>query len=315
MKTIFLFFFSLFLSIAAVSQGLFNTLTEKYAAQEGFSATNLTKDMFDLYLKKKQIEPNSPGYETLKKLDNILVVSYTNFPSEMMNPNKAPESVSEMQKIVLDFYLGQKFTLFKTENRNGEDLKVFLKKNGEKVSALALVSAHSTTRFTLVELNGDIDLSGISDLNMALNLKGLENLYKINGQQDNTSMWQKYSDVYPFSLEQQQELQKNLQQAYEDMNKLKGEKMTEWKLQNKEMFEKQKEMSEKYRQMGEKYGRHPIFLSAPGDTNMVYFIDGKKVNAEEISKINSDQIESISVVKPDKSSPSKKGEMKIKTKK
>jgi hypothetical protein len=99
------------------------------------------------------------------------------------------------------------------------------------------------------------------------------------------------------------------------MNKLKGEKMTEWKLQNKEMLEKQKEMMEKYRQMGEKYGRYPIFLSAPGDTNMVYYIDGKKVNAQEISKINSDQIESIVVVKPDKANPSKKGEMKIKTKK
>jgi len=315
MKTIFLFFFSLFISITVVSQGLFTALTEKYASQEGFSATNLTKDMFDLYLKKKQVEPNSPAYETLKKLDNILVVSYTNLPQERTNPVKTPVSVSEIQKIVLDFYNGQRFTLFKTENRNGEDLKVFLKKNGEKVSALALVSTHSTTRFTLVELTGDIDLTGISDLNMALNLKGLENLYKINGQQDNISIWQKYSDGYPYSLQQQQELQKNLQQAYEDMNKLKGEKMTEWKLQNKEMLEKQKEMMEKYRQMGEKYGRYPIFLSAPGDTNMVYYIDGKKVNAQEISKINSDQIESIVVVKPDKANPSKKGEMKIKTKK
>ena len=104
MKTIILFSFILFLSITVVSQGLFTTLTEKYAAQEGFSATNLTKDMFELYLKKKQVEPNSPAYETLKKLDNILVVSYTSLPQEKTNPVKTPVSVSDMQKIVLDFF-------------------------------------------------------------------------------------------------------------------------------------------------------------------------------------------------------------------
>jgi hypothetical protein len=315
MKTILLLFFSLILSLTVVSQGLFTTLTDKYAAQEGFSATNLSKDMFDLYLKKKQIEPNSPAYETLKKLDNILVVSYSSFPRESPGSVKKPETVSEMQKSMIDYYSGQKFILFKTENRFGEDLKVFLKKNGEKVTALSLVSAYSNTRLILVELTGDIDLSGISDLNMALNLKGLENLYKINGQQDNITMWQKFPDGYPFSVEQQQELQKSLQQTYEDMNKGKGEKMKEWNQQNKEMAEKQKEMAEKYRQMAEKYGRHPIFLSAPGDTNMIYYIDGKKVTAQEINKINSDQIESIEINKPDKSNPSKKGEMKIKTKK
>jgi hypothetical protein len=315
MKTI-LLLFSLSLSVAAFSQGLFTTLTGKFGDKEGFSATNLSKDMFDLYLKKKQIEPNSPVYETLKKLDNILVVSYTNLPHESTTPDKTTESVSDVQKTVLDFYNGQKFTLFKTENRNGEDLKVFLKKNGEKVNSLALVSSHSTTRFTLVELTGDVDLSGISDLNKAMNLKGLENLYKINGQQDNFGLWQRYPEGLSFSAEQQEEMQKNLQQAYEDMNKLKTEKMTEWKLQNKEMLEKQKEMAERYREMGEKYGRSPIFLSAPGDTNMVYYIDGKKVNAQEIRKLNPDQIESIEIVKPaDKAKPSKKGEMKIKTKK
>jgi hypothetical protein len=321
MKTIFCVFFSLMLVVSVYAQGLFNTLTEKYAAEEGFSATNLTKDMFDLYLKKKQVEPNSPAYETLKKLDNILVVSY-NALSVGKDPVKSPELISGMQKTMLDFYYVQKFTLFKTENRNGENLKVFIKKNGEKVAALSLVSA-TPTRITLVELNGDVDMAGISDLNKTLNMRGLENLYKINGQQDNFILGQQFfDDNRYFSLEQQQELQKNLQQSYGEIEKLNSEKMKEWSLQNremtekqKEMFDKQKEMAEKYRQMAEKYGRHPIFLSAPGDTNMVYFIDGKKVTAEEINKINSDKIESITIVKPDNANPSKKGEMKIKTKK
>jgi hypothetical protein len=321
MKTIFLLVISLMLGVAVSAQGLFTALTEKYAAEEGFSATNLTKDMFDLYLKKKQVEPNSPAYETLKKLDNILVVTFSSL-SVGKEPAKSPELINGMQKTMLDFYNGQKFSLFKTENRNGENLKVFIKKNGEKVAALSLVSA-TPMRLTLVELNGEIDMAGISDLNKTLNLKGLENLYKINGQPENFILGQQlFDDNRYFSLEQQQEFQKNLQQSYGEIEKLNREKMKEWSLQDrdmvekqKEMFEKQKDMAEKYRQMAEKYGRHPIFLSAPGDTNMVYYIDGKKVSVEEINKLNSDKIESISVVKPDKTNPSKKGEMRIKTKK
>lgn len=314
MKRMIFLFVSLLIAFTAASQGLFTTLTEKYASREGFSATNLTRDMFDLYLKKKQVEPNSPVFETLKKLDNILVVSFSNLPMDKEAAD-SPETTSTIQQIMLNYYKDQSFTLFKTENRNGEDLKVFLKKNGEKVAALSLVSA-TPSRLILVELNGDIDLASVSELNKALNLNGLENLYKINGQQDYFTSWQKYGGVSTgFSTEQQQELQKNLQQSMEDMNRLKGETMREWTMKNKELNEKQKEMAEKYRQMAEKYGRHPVFLSAPGDTNMIYYIDGKRVDAKEINKINPDQIESIVINKPDKEHPAKKGEIKIKTKK
>jgi hypothetical protein len=321
MKTISLMFICLLISSAAISQGLFRTLTEKYASQEGFSATNLTRDMFDLYLKKKQIEANSPVYETIKNLDNILVVTYSAGPSA--KETESTGKTAEIQKTMLGYYNEQSFTLFKTENRNGEDLKVFLKKNGEKVNALSLVSA-TPTRLTLIELNGDIDLAGISEINNALNIRGLENLYKINGQQDMVVMGQRIPYGYfNGSSDQQFAFNKDLQYSLENLNKLNAEKMKEWAEQNKEMTkeqqklmaERQKEMAEKYRQMAEKYGRHPIFLSAPGDTNMVYYIDGKKVSVSEINKISPDQIESISIVKPDKDHSNKKGEMRIKTKK
>ena len=65
--------------------------------------------------------------------------------------------------------------------------------------------------------------------------------------------------------------------------------------------------------MAEKYQRHPIFLSAPGDTNMVYIVDGKKVNAKEIKNLQPDQIKSIQIIKQDREKPGKKGEIRITT--
>jgi hypothetical protein len=330
MKTISVMFFCLILSYAAFSQDLFKTLTDRYASLEGFGATNLTRDMFDLYLKKKQLEPNSPVFETIKKLDNILVVTYNGVPSGKDSVISA--KITEIEKSLLNYYNGQSFILFKTENRHSEDLKVFLKKNGDKVNALSLISA-TPTRLTMIELKGDIELTSISEIDKALNIRGLENLYKINGQQDIFVNGQKFpleNFNYYYTYSDQENLQKELQQKLENLNMLNGEKMKMWADQKKDMDEKQqklmaekqkemvvkqKEMAEKYLQMAEKYGRHPIFLSAPGDTNMIYYIDGKKVNVQEINKINSDQIESISIVKPDKDHPHKKGEMRIKTRK
>ena len=70
-----------FFSLPALAQktnDLFSQLTEKYADKDGFSASQLTSDMFDLYIKKKKVDEPSPVFEALKNLDNIMVVSQSN---------------------------------------------------------------------------------------------------------------------------------------------------------------------------------------------------------------------------------------------
>ena len=71
-------------------------------------------------------------------------------------------------------------------------------------------------------------------------------------------------------------------------------------------------MAEKYREMAEKYQRQPIFLNYPGDTSTVYYINGKKVKADEIKKLGKDEIKSIEVKKAEKED--EKTTIKIKTK-
>jgi len=116
MKTIVTVCFVLFLTLSLAGQDLFTSLTEKYASKEGFSATNLTRDMFDLYLRKKQVEPNSPVSETLRKLNNILVVSQSIIAGGKTE-DKPADLVQEIHNTILSHYKSQSFTLFKTENR------------------------------------------------------------------------------------------------------------------------------------------------------------------------------------------------------
>jgi hypothetical protein len=313
MKTIVLSICILISALNLHAQDLFGSLTGKYANQEGFSATHLTNDLFDLYLKKKQVEPGSAVYETLRKLNRITVISQNSFGSPE-NQGKMKETLSAVQDEIVNYYKDPAFSLLKTENRMGEVIKVYLKKSGEKVSTLSMISS-SPTRLTMVELAGDIDLSKVSDISGALNVRGLENLNKINGT-SNTFVFQ--------GMDMLNQLED--QRIFWEMNPENMENLSnmniEMRIKNRELADKQREMAEKHREVAEKqremairYGRQPIFLSTPGDTNVVYFINDKKVDSEKIKSMNPEDIESVSVIKAEQGKKNKKSEIRIITRK
>jgi hypothetical protein len=296
MKRFIILFAILLFAATAFPQDMFMQLTNKYADKDGFSATQVTKDMFDLYIRKKNIEKDSPVYQTLKKLDNIIVVSNTNLGE------KEKMDFTEFHKEILGHYIKESYTLFKTEKRMGEDVKVFLKKDNDKVKSLALVTASSSS-VNLIEINGDIDLASLGDLSKTLNIHGLENLYKING----ASSIQVYGgtftapDIYwkDFSINTifTEDKLKQLQEMFKEQSTFTEEQQKQLQKKTEEMAKHQAEISEKYRQMSDQYGRQPIFLSQPGDTNVVYYIDGKKVKADEVKKLGNDEIKTVEVNK------------------
>ncbi len=314
MKKLFTFLLLGILFNTAFPQDYFKSLTEKYSDKDGFSASFITRDMFNMYLKKKQVDEKSTVGETLKNLENILVVSQTGFGKE-----KDEAGIEELHKEIMNHYKNDaSYTLFKTQKTMGEDLKVYLKKVNEKITSLSVLSSSSYS-LNLVELNGVIDMESLSDLGHELNLKGLESLYRLNsgdvfygralgeyyGQNKGTGYhyipgaeWNKQFE------EQMQQLAKTKELSAEQRKKIEE--------QAKLMAEKQAQMAEKYHEMAEKYQRSPIFLSSPGDTNVIYYLNGKKVTAAEIKKIDPDDIQTIDVRKNDEKN--KKSTIRIITK-
>lgn len=278
-------------------QDLFGELTEKYANRDGFSASRITSDMFDLYIKKRNIDEQSPVFDALKNLDKILVVSQTgNFRDKITNANdaKADDPAVEIHQTILDYYKKSNFSLFKTEKQMGEDVKVFLKKNQDKVESLALVT-HSQVATNLVELQGSIDLSTVSQLSQALNLRGLENLYKINNQGPIAFYVNSPGSV--LSRDRIEEMVTHQLELVEKQRHLSDEQRQKYEEQARVIVKKQQEMVEKHRELAEKYKRFPILLGYPGDANTEYFLNGKKVGAETLKEVNPDDIESIEVIK------------------
>lgn len=305
-------------SPALAQNNFFEELTNQYSDKDGFSASMITKDMFDLYLKKKNIDDKSTVYEALNSLDKITIVSQSNFggyavatsgTSVQKAQSTQNESVSrELYETILNHYKDGNFTLLKTEKRMGEEVKVYLKKNQDKIAALAVLT-NSSYNTNLIELEGDINLTAVADLNKALNLKGLENLYKI----DNTSnMYYGQAMVSGYSQERVEEMvarQRELAEKHMELNK---EQLAKIEKQAQMQAQKQMEMMEKYQQMAETYGRQPIFLNYPGDTNTVYYLDGKKVKANDIKELDKDDIKTIEVTKA--KDENEKTTIKIKTK-
>lgn len=314
MKRMYLMLVVLIISLPAIAQQnttLFDQLTDKYADTEGFSANLITSDLFDLYIKKRNIEETSPVFDALKKLDHIMVISQSSFLGKTVGETAAETNKDnekdEVHAAILDFYKKSGYTLLKTEKRMGEDIKVFIKKNQEKTNALALIT-NSSFSASLVELQGDIDLKTVGELNKALNLKGLENLYKI----DSNSQYGFVSGTgfSPMRIEEFAVQQSEMARKHSQLSK---EQQAAFEDQARAMAEKQMQLAEKYREMSEKYGREPIFLSYPGDTNTVYYIDGKKVKAKEIKDLDKSKIGSVEIDKAEKEGD--KTTVKIKTKK
>ncbi len=278
-------------------QRFFKILTSNYADQDGFSASMLSSDMFDLYLKKKDLDENSEVAAALKNLDNILVVSQTKFGdayrafNDQAKKEQTPKpDYEKLHKEILAHYSGTGYTLLKTEKRMGEDIKVYLQKKNGEISSLALVT-NSNTATSLVELDGNIDLSNVASLSKAMNLRGLENLYKLD------SKGSYYGAQVPYVDEKRiEEMAARAREMAERQAELSDEQMQKIQQEAEMQVQKQMEMAEKYREMAEKYGRQPIFLNYPGDSTE-YYLDGKKVDAEKIKALDKDDIKTIDVNK------------------
>lgn len=302
--------------LAQQPQSLFEQLTEKYANQNGFSASMLSSDMFDLYLKKKNIDENSELAEALESLDNIMVISQSRFGVEASGffgdekpPKKEKSGEPELFGDIIKHYKQNGYTLLKTEKRMGEELKVYLQRNDGIVTALALIT-NSSLSTSLVELDGDIDLATVADLSKALNLRGLENLYKIDNSSSAYFPRSGNYGAFEFDEARLAEIEARAREMAEKAS-LSDEQIAKIEQQAQLQFEKQRERFEKQRELAEKYGRQPIFLSTPGDTNAVYYIDGKKVKSDKVKEL----LKNNEVEKIEKTNDGGKTVIKIKTKK
>ena len=286
MKKIVVVLLCVLLGFSAGAQSIFDELVEKYVDVEGFSAVQLTNDMFELYMKKKNIDADDPVYDVLNDLDNMMVVSQT-FTSDN---DKLRE---EMKTEIRSYYQDNDYLLFKTEKNASSDLKIYIDRTDDGIKSMGLLSSNSFS-VNLIEMNGAIDLSKVASLYRVLNIRGLEQLQVFDNTKSPNNFYFNYQfempdlSNYEISDERRREIEENVRISQEEMRKYQDETR-----------KNQLEMSKRQQQLFEKYNKFPIIIKGAESKNAEYFVDDEKVDKDQILELDPERIESIRVIRKD----------------
>ncbi len=148
----------------------------EYAGEEGITAVNITKEMFT-FLAQMNIDTEDADFKDIQKaisgLNGIKILTISK------SLGKTKEEIDAKIKSKLE---KEKFTELMTVKEAGTDARFLLRKKGDDIVELLLVS-NERNETTIMSFFGIIDLASISKISKGIKIKGLDNLDKINQQQ------------------------------------------------------------------------------------------------------------------------------------
>ena len=165
---------ALTLPLSIFAQSGLNDLYEKYAGQDGFTSINISPEMFKFLSSIDMSDSSSDTKQSqnvMQQLEGLKMLIY-----------EKPEG-----KDGIDFYkeinrnLSLKdYTELMTVVDSDSDIKFLIKKVGENRISELLMIVKSDDEVLIMSMTGDIDMNTISDISNSLDMKGMENLEKIN---------------------------------------------------------------------------------------------------------------------------------------
>jgi hypothetical protein len=177
-KSVFIFTaaFLMALSFLSKAQSPIDKIYEKYSGQDGFTAVNFSKEMFQMIQQMKIGDSSNADIKNAKEivdqLSGLKVLMY-NFDSAGVS--KAVSIYNELAgafsssayKELMTIQEGRQYVKFltKTTSNNKVSEFVMLMKDKNEVGAISI--------------SGLIDLASISDMSKFMNIKGMENLKKM----------------------------------------------------------------------------------------------------------------------------------------
>ena len=151
-----------------------DAMFETYGSKEGFTTVQVAKELFSMFaeISKESTDAEIKELESvLNKLDYIRVLMYD-------TQTKKGDIYNQFRKD-LDGIKLQGFTELMIVKESGNEFKFMVKKAGSgKISELLLL-IRGAKESGFVSITGDIDMKSIAKLSKSMNIKGLENLDKI----------------------------------------------------------------------------------------------------------------------------------------
>ena len=158
----------------ARAQSPTDDLFDKYGAKDGFTTVHVTKELFSLFAEIADESDESDVQEinnVIKGLEHIRILMYDG------SNETDVQTVADFKKQLENVQLNN-FTELMTVKEGDEMVKFMIHKNGKKIKELLLL-INQPMEAGFISITGDIDLKSIAKLSKSMNIKGLENLEKL----------------------------------------------------------------------------------------------------------------------------------------
>jgi len=147
---------------------------EKYAAEKGFTGVSVSPEMFEM-LASMEVNDSTgqmeEAHQMMKQLTGLKMLSYEPQPGIEKFP--LIEKAKKALKI-------SNYSEMMTVQDDGETIKFYVKKSGDKISEL-LMTLEGEDQEVVLDIYGDIDMKSVAQLGKIMNMKGMGNLSKMNG--------------------------------------------------------------------------------------------------------------------------------------
>ena len=165
-------------SFVLKAQNPIDKIYEKYAGQDGFTAVNFTKEMFQLVQQMSMGDSADADIKNAKKMvDQLTGVKVLMYKFDSTQVSKAVGYYNEFAGA----YGSNAYKELMSVQEGRQHIK-FLTKPGTngKVSEFVMLMKDKD-EVGVISLAGNIDLSSISSMSKFMNIKGIENLKKMHG--------------------------------------------------------------------------------------------------------------------------------------
>jgi hypothetical protein len=159
----------------ANAQSMIDKVFEKYSGQEGFTAVNFNKEMFQMF-QQMSSGSDSSSVEFKKMVDQLTGLKVLVYHFDSIQIVKAVSIYNEFAGA----YPASSFKELMTINEGRQSVKFMTKQDSKGTISELVMLMKDKNEVGVISLTGKIDLSTISQISKSMNIKGMENLQKMH---------------------------------------------------------------------------------------------------------------------------------------
>lgn len=152
-----------------MAQSATDDIFDKYNGKEGFTVVTINQAMFEMISKMDTTDEGKEMVEMARSIESIRILAMDTI---MENVNLYNE--------VMDVLPKKNFKELMSVKEKDMDIKFMIQEKDGKVRELLMVIGGSKDDNAIISITGDINLAQMGSLAKTMNIKGMENLEKLN---------------------------------------------------------------------------------------------------------------------------------------